>query len=80
MNESDSLKGRGRLVVSFSVGHYSGRRGQNSQVMLICTESSQSGELRRSPRPCSTGGRVSGWVPGQQNGGRREGGRREGRE
>lgn len=80
MNESDSLKGRGRLVVSFSVGHYSGRRGltQNSQVMLICTESSQSGELRRSPRPCGTRGRVSGGVPGQQNWGRREGRRKEG--
>lgn len=35
----ESLKGRGKLEVSFSVGHQSRYRDltQNSQVMLICT-------------------------------------------
>lgn len=63
-----------------------GHRGltQNSQVMLICTESSQSCGLRRAPLPCGTGGRVPGWAPEELNrGGRegeREGGNNQGRE
>lgn len=63
----------------FLVAHSTRCRGltQNSQVMLICTESSQYGGLRRSPRPCGTGGGVPGWAPKQLNGGGRERGKGE---
>lgn len=76
------MKGKGRLVVFLSVGNSSGHRGltQNSQVMLICTESSQSCGLRNSPRPCGTGGGVPDWAPKQLNGVGREGEREKGEE